>query len=126
MEKQGAYRMAKVLIIEDDWLHLDFLCDTVKYSGHTPIMAKNINHAAKLYNEIKIDLIITDIYLPGLTGLDFIKAIRSKNKNIPLIVVTGSIDDENEKFCIKLKVAEYIQKPVDPELLIQKINSLLD
>ena len=118
--------MAKVLIIEDDWLHLDFLCDTVKYSGHTPIMAKSTNHAAKLYNEIKIDLIITDIYLPGLTGLDFIKAIRSKNKHIPLIVVTGSIDDENEKVCIQLKVAEYIQKPVDPELLIQKINSLLD
>lgn len=118
--------MAKILIIEDDWLHLDFLSDTVRYSGHTPIMAKNVNHAAKLYNEIKIDLIITDIYLPGLTGLDFVKVIRAKNKNIPFIVVTGSIDDENEKLSIRLKVSEYIQKPVDPEQLILKIKSLLD
>ena len=123
---QGAYIMAKILIIEDDWLHLDFLCDTVRYSGHIPIMAKNTNHAAKLYNEIKIDLIISDIYLPGLTGLDFVKAVRTKNKNIPIIIVTGSIDDENEKLSIKLNVSEYIQKPVDPELLILKIRSLLN
>ena len=44
---------------------------------------------------------------------------------MPFIVVTGSICDENEILSIRLNVSEYIQKPVDPELLIQKIKSLI-
>jgi len=116
---------SKVLIIEDDWLHLDFLKDTVRYGGYLPLVAKNASHAAKIYNEYDIDLIITDVYLPGLTGLDFMKTVRLKNKNIPFIVVTGSISDENEELAKNLNVYEYICKPVDPELLLERMQTLL-
>lgn len=117
--------MAKVLIIEDDRLHLDFLSDAVRYGGYTPVLAQNASQAARQFNENKIDLIITDIHLPGLSGLDFVKSVRIRDKQIPFIVVTGLISDENEEMAEDLNVSEYISKPVDPDVLLKTLSTIL-
>ncbi len=114
-----------ILYIEDDVDLLkhtkDILVDFVNeiYAVKTSLEAMNI-----LLNK-KVDVIICDILLKDENGIDFLKHIKNKNINIPTILTTAHTDTQYLLDAIKLKVENYIIKPVNIKELLDSLHDIL-
>jgi DNA-binding NtrC family response regulator len=114
-----------ILYLEDDADLLkhtkDVLVDFVNniYAVKTSLEATNI-----LLNK-KIDVIICDILLKDENGIDFLKHIKNKNINIPTILTTAHTDTQYLLDAIKLKVENYIVKPVNIKELLESLHDIL-
>ena len=115
--------MADILLIEDNSEHLELLAETLKFGGHNPFLAKNTEIAKTIIKKQKIDFMILDISLPGISGLDFVEVLQKEKIRIPFIVVTGSLDHQDRERANKLNAVAYFVKPLDPEKLLNSIKS---
>ncbi len=77
-----------------------------------------------LENEDEIDIVLSDINMPLLNGIEMIKKIRSVNSNVPVILATAYSDNEFLAEAIKLRVQEYIVKPIDVRNLLDLMNNI--
>ena len=115
--------MADILLIEDNSEHLELLAETLRFGGHTPYSAKNTEIANEIISKNKIDLMILDISLPGMSGFDFVELLQKKGKKIPFIVVTGSLNHKDKQKAKNLRAVAYFTKPIDPEKILQRIKN---
>jgi DNA-binding response OmpR family regulator len=116
--------MVNILIIEDDIQHAEFLKETLKYGGYRPFIANNSDMALKCIQKNSIDFIITDITLPGMSGLDFMHLQQNRGINIPFLVVTGSVDEMDKEIAKNLHSQAYLIKPIDPAELLECLYEL--
>jgi len=84
--------------------------------------AKNGEEAFELYNKHQPNIIITDIKMPKLNGLEFIKKIREKNSEIPIIVTSAYADQDFLLESIKLSLVEYVIKPIKEKDLMRLLK----
>ena len=68
------------------------------------------------------DLLVLDLYMPGMSGEDLLKKFKSEGLLIPVIVVTAFDDPQSREYCMQYGVKAYMRKPVDGEALIDFIN----
>ena len=80
--------------------------------------------ALSLYNENKFDLIITDISMPKMDGIELIRNIREENSGIPIIVFSAWNDSSSLNSCINLNIDAYMLKPLDRGNLIDAIYKI--
>jgi len=119
--------MARVLVIEDEdhiWKIIQY---KLKSENHEPIWAKDGLQAMKILEEIKPDLIISDIMVPYLDGIQILKKIRSKEelKDIPVIMLTSKSQEKDVITGLKMGAQDYITKPFSPAELILRVNKIL-
>ena len=92
--------------------------------------AENILNAKEILTTSRIDIIISDINLPDMSGIDFVKEIRISDKTIPIILLSAYTDKEFLLEATKLKLVDYLTKPVDFKSLnnaLQNcVNEILD
>lgn len=117
--------MKLILIVDDDQAILDLLEDFLadKYSL---IFSDNAIDAIKKSRNNKIDLLITDIRMPAMSGKELVEKIRKLNQNVKILFISGYITD---KIADKADVdsdIDYIEKPFDKESLLKKIEELLN
>lgn len=109
----------KILIIDDEDLITKSLLKLLTAEGYKVTVVKNGHDAIKETKANDFDLIVSDVRMPGIDGIETIKQIRSELKNadrrqIPEIVITGYADKEQyETAMTELKVKDYIYKPFD-------------
>ena len=84
--------MAKILVIDDVKEVADSIRRFLEMRDHTVCIAENGLHGLRLYESFKPDLIITDVFMPEMEGLETILAIREIDKEIPVIVISGAED----------------------------------
>ena len=124
--------MAKnILIIDDEELITRTLLKLLKKEGYTPIVAKSGEEALEKIKISDFDLIITDVRMPGLDGIETIRQIRgylqqNNKKPVPEIVITGFANEESYKQAVQLKVKDYIFKPFDLKQFIDIIKKNLN
>lgn len=111
MKENKQLKPLKVLFVEDDPLILEQLGKYFTYRFKESISATNGEEGLKKFREEHPDLIITDIQMPVMTGLEMIVKIREEDKNIPIVVVTAFSNLENLRQGIELKVDRFISKP---------------
>lgn len=114
--------MYKVLIVDDEPLireGLSTLIDWEDYGFQVAYAAKDGLDALEHYERLRPDLLIVDIRMPGMDGLQLIETIRSKNWTPKLLILSGYADFDYAKKAIKCKVEGYILKPVDEDELIE-------
>jgi CheY-like chemotaxis protein len=89
--------------------------------------ADNGYEAIGLYRSLLPTLIITDHDMPLMNGIQLVEAIQKKesNKSIPIIVISGKLDEEITRKYLKLGIDKVVSKPVDNELLVQLIRDTL-
>ena len=75
--------------------------------------AENILNAKEILTKQRIDIIISDINLPDMSGIDFVKEIRIKDKTIPIILLSAYTDKEFLLEATKLKLVDYLTKPIN-------------
>ena len=117
----------KILIVEDSDLDRNILFNTIKKYFPNIIKVSNGKEAYEIYKEDKeIDIIISDIHMPELSGIEFLKLVRSSDVNLPFILTIAKIEPEYILEAINLNVSSYLLKPIDVRTLIQKIDFLCE
>ena len=86
----------------------------------------NTNEAKFIFNEQRIDIIISDINLPDTNGIDFIKELRKIDKTIPVILLSAFTDTKYLLEATKLKLVDYLTKPVDFKTLNNSLQSCVE
>lgn len=125
LDKDSLKRLRALYVEDDDNIRNELSSLLSNFFGKI-LVAKDGKDGIEQYvkNSQEIDVIISDINMPYLTGIEMIKRIREHNKDIPVIFTTAYSDNEYLADAIKLKVYEYIVKPIDIRKLLTVLNEL--
>ena len=118
----------KILVVDDDAGTLNALNACLSSFDHRVILSEEGAKALEIIETSghtePIDLVITDLKMPGMNGLDLISAAIEKNPDLACILMTAYGNDLIRKEVGMLGSCEYIEKPFSPEKLLKSINNL--
>lgn len=116
--------MATVLIVEDDADVRTLWVETLTLAGHVVNTANDGVQAIKQIGSQRYDVILFDLLLPRLSGLDAIKLIRRTEPDLPILVITGTHESGLTQQAREAGVQYVLTKPVDLNILRQMVNAL--
>ena len=116
----------KVLIVEDDRVNLMMVKLFLTSTGITIFNAVNGDEAIELFNNEKPDIILMDIRMPGMDGLDATRIIRVSDKKVPIIALTAFAMPNDEETAMAAGCSAFITKPYSKNFLMQRMNQLLN
>lgn len=119
-----------ILVVEDNQLNQRLIIKILEKAGYNYGLAENGLHALELLKEKSFDLILMDIRMPEMDGIETTIHIRNKeeyilDREIPIIAVTAHDDPEERKKCFDIGMNDYITKPFNKDMLLQKIGICL-
>ena len=119
--------MAKLLLIEDDVSMLELLRVHLKAAGHSVRVASDAADGIRYILAETPDLILSDIAMPSLDGMELLRALRSDpmTRRIPVIFLTGRDDDDTVVKAHQLGVDDFLTKPIQVEDLLSAIDKAL-
>ena len=117
--------MPHILIVEDDIAFGTMLQTWLRKKGFEVDKATSVGAAVKLLVDTSVDLVLSDLRLPDHDGLRLLKWMREHNNNAPFIVMTNYAEVQNAVLAMKSGAADYIAKPVQPDILLHKIKDAL-
>jgi diguanylate cyclase (GGDEF)-like protein len=115
-------RDVKLLYIEDDEYILEEIVYFLQPRVKELLIAKNGQEGYELYKKHSPDIVVTDVQMPKLNGLDLCEKIRKENKDIPIVVASAYNDNDFLLRSIQLEINGYITKPIDLKDLINVIE----
>ena len=120
----------KILVIDDEEIIIKSLSKFLEKSGYEVFVAKNGQDAIVMTEEEDFDLIIADIRMPGMNGVETVEHIykemlANRRRKIPTIFITGYADEMIEKKTKALTPAAYIYKPFDTGELLDNIKKAI-
>ena len=117
--------MFKILVLEDDQELNRTVCTFLNNSGYEAVGCLNANEAYDALYENMIDLIVSDIMMPGVDGFEFAKNVRDVNSEIPILFMTARDDIASKQRGFRIGVDDYMVKPIDLDELFLRIGALL-
>ena len=119
--------MAKILIVEDNALNIKLFCDLLAAHGHEPEAVTDSRNALDAARAFSPDLVITDIQLPHVSGLELIRLIRKDEQlsEIPIMAVTAYSTTEDEERIRGAGAQAYVSKPISVVRFAQTVDDLL-
>ena len=105
----------KILYAEDEEGIRENIADSLGYYVKEVYQASNGAEAFDIYEEKKPDIILSDIHMPILNGIDFVKKVRLTNRTIPIVMITAHTDKEYLLEAVELHMEKYIVKPIELE-----------
>lgn len=122
----GPHAHARVLLVDDERDMLDLSRDLLEAEGYTVATAESGEEALAALGRAPFDVVITDLRMPGMGGLEALAHIRRLDPNLPVIVVSGYLSDECRARCRGDGAFECLQKPVDLALLLHRLAAACD
>ncbi|MFT5659785.1 MAG: DNA-binding response OmpR family regulator [Sulfurimonas sp.] len=122
--KSRVLKYLKVLLVEDEEKLASLLQNAIGDSFHSFSLAKDGEEGLEKFLKISPDIIITDIMMPNLTGLEMAREIRKIDSDIPIIVLSAFSESDKFLDAIDIGVVKYFIKPFDPEELLDYIQSV--
>lgn len=116
--------MAVLLIVEDDIVTNEAICEYMQSAGHKTLSAFDGENGIRIARESPIDLVILDIMLPKMNGLEVLKELRAES-NIPVIMLTALDDESTQASSFDEEADDYITKPFSMLLLGKRVTALL-
>jgi signal transduction histidine kinase/CheY-like chemotaxis protein len=114
------------LIVEDDKVSFKFLENIFRKTGAKIVHADNGLKAVELIKQSpEIDMVLMDIQLPEMNGLDATRMIKQLRKELPVIAQTANVLEEDREKCLEAGCVDYISKPINIKLLYSKIHQYL-
>ena len=119
--------MAKILIVEDNALNIKLFCDLLAAHGHQPEAVTDSRNALDAARDFDPDLVITDIQLPHVSGLDLIRMIRKDDRlaDVPIMAVTAYSAHGDEERIRAAGAQAYVSKPISVMKFAQTVDELL-
>ncbi len=116
----------KILVVEDDVGVRSFLLDTISGEGYNPVGVASAEEAINRVETENFDIIVTDIQLPGKSGLELLPVCRRLNPQAYLLVMTGYGTVDNAVQAMKLGASDFLCKPININQLISAIELAAD
>ncbi|MEW6210673.1 MAG: response regulator transcription factor [Acidobacteriota bacterium] len=117
--------MAKVLIVEDDQAMAVALRDGFEYEGYAVAVARDGASGLEMALQKEIDLIVLDVMLPRVSGLDICKQLRADGNDIPIILLTARGQEIDKVLGLKLGADDYVTKPFSFMELAARVEAVL-
>ncbi len=114
----------RILIIEDDERILGFLKRGLEGEGHHVEIALNGEAGLGFVRMYSFDVILLDLYLPEMNGMEVCKELRSQGLMIPVMMMTAKDSPEVQQEALRIGVNDYLPKPFSFEILLAKIDAL--
>ena len=120
--------MRKILLIDDDVLVLKTIRKLLSLDGYELVESKSAEEALEFVRKEAFDLVITDIRMPGLNGIQMLERLRGdqKNQNLPVILITGYASDEAPLDAFRLSADDYILKPFNSDQLRASVKRVFE
>jgi DNA-binding response OmpR family regulator len=112
----------KILLIDDEKEFVETLSERIRMRDHKSDVALDGEEALKQMDDDLPDVVVLDLKMPGIDGMEVLRRIRKAYPNVQVIMLTGHGSDKDEKEARKLGAFEYLQKPVEIETLMKKIK----
>ena len=115
----------RILIVEDDKSHADYILNGLKEAGHNPDLATNGVDGLHLATEEKYDVIVADRMLPKLDGLAIVQALRTSGNKTPVLILSSLSKVEERIKGLKSGADDYLTKPFSFAELLARIEALV-
>ena len=115
----------KILVVDDDELVLIALSELLKPKGYEVVTALNGPTALNLLSRDRVDLIILDIIMPEMSGLEVCRKIRAMEnyQDVPIMMLTAKSADEDKQQGMEAGANLFLPKPISPQRLIQLVDN---
>lgn len=117
--------MIKVLVIEDDPAILRGLADNLEFEGYDVSTATDGESGYRLHGNCKPDLIILDLMLPRMSGLEVCRKLRAEGTQTPILMLTARSDESDRVVGLDLGADDYMTKPFSVSELMARIRAIL-
>lgn len=114
-----------ILVVDDDQYVLESVSVLLKEHGYSILTCSNGGDAVNMFLKNKFDVILTDIKMPAMSGIELLGKIRETNKDIPVIMMTAYEEIDAAVAAIKNGAFDFIVKPFNPEYLIHSIEKAI-
>lgn len=116
-----------ILIVDDEEDIIELITFNLKNEGYSILTAMTGEQAIKIARQSRPDLIVLDLMLPGIDGLEVTKRLKidEKTLDIPIVMLTAKGEDSDIVLGLELGANDYISKPFSPKVLVARIRSLL-
>lgn len=117
--------MNKILVIDDDTRLRNLLGKFLADNGFETTLAKDAKDAALEMDKTSFDVIVIDVMMPGISGMEFTKNLRLRGLSIPVLMLTAMSDVEDRIEGLESGADDYLSKPFEPKELLLRINNIL-
>ncbi|ARK23721.1 DNA-binding response regulator [Sporosarcina sp. P37] len=117
--------MKKVLVVEDEQSIATLLQYNLEQAGYTVYIARDGNTAVSMTRSEKPDVLLLDIMLPGLDGMDVCKTLRQEKIHTPILMLTAKGDEFDKVLGLELGADDYLTKPFSPREVLARVKALL-
>ena len=117
--------MSRILIVEDDLSLATVLSEGLQYEGHTSLVARDGAAGLRLAGQHGIDLIILDVMLPEVNGVEVCRRLRSQGSTIPIVMLTSRSQELDKVVGLKAGADDYVTKPFSFMELLARVEAVL-
>ena len=117
--------MFKILVVEDDNELNRLFCRTLERNGYVSFGAADAIHALELLDKESVDLIISDVMMPGMDGFEFVRQLRDAQMTLPVMLITAKSDIKDKQSGFLSGADDYMVKPVDLQEMLLRVQALL-
>ncbi|MBN1233485.1 MAG: sigma-54-dependent Fis family transcriptional regulator [Candidatus Coatesbacteria bacterium] len=116
----------KILIVDDAQDTLEVIRRNLVSKGYEIHTAQSVNQAIEVMNNIRIDLVITDLKMPGVGGIELVRFVEENYKDTEIMVITGYASIESAVKAVKIGAEDYLAKPFTDEELFLSVRQALE
>ena len=120
--------MAKILVVEDNALNIKLFCDLLAAHGHEPEAVTDSREALGVARAFRPDLVITDIQLPHLSGIELMRLVRADAElaGVPIMAVTAYAAQGDDERIRAAGAQSYVSKPISVARFVEAVEALLE
>jgi CheY-like chemotaxis protein len=117
-----------ILFVDDDEMLTDFFSEFLEDNGYSVVVAENGLVALEKFATMSIDLVITDVFMPEMDGIDFVTKLLDLFPDTPILATSGGAKTVKAQFCLDtlhlMGVKDYLAKPVTSKVLLATIQAM--
>jgi DNA-binding response OmpR family regulator len=117
--------MFKILVVEDDNELNQLFCRTLNRNGYVAMGVFDAAQALEAMEREAVDLIISDVMMPGMDGFEFVRQLRDAKMTLPVMMITAKSDIKDKQSGFLSGADDYMVKPVDLQEMLLRVQALL-
>lgn len=112
----------RVLVVEDDPILGDLFLDVLREFGHEPRVVRTAEEGVRVLERERPDLLLLDVQLPGMSGIDFLQLRAVKDSRVPVVVISGVATEAQARACLRLGALDFVAKPISLDHLAKILD----
>jgi twitching motility two-component system response regulator PilH len=118
--------MPTVLVVEDTFSEMELICSYLREGGYNVITTSDAKDALTKAEQQKPDVVVTDVVMPGMSGLELCRSLKKNpaTQKLPIVVCTSKNQDLDRMWAMKQGADAYVTKPFNKEDLIKAVKSV--